>query len=232
MLLELAVFNGESCRVAAECGVQRIELCENYTEGGLTPPAELFSFAKSVYGGDIFVMLRPRPGDFVYSHFEEEVILAEAVRFAALGAAGFVAGFLTSAGEINFRQTARLVRACAPLPVTFHRAFDRAAQWKESVDALIEAGCRRVLTSGGLTSAMDGRYQLAEMKEYAAGRIIVMPGGGIRSDNLPEIMTACRPQEVHTAAISALSAAKQDYSADQEEVKRLMAIISDSAMDV
>jgi copper homeostasis protein len=231
MLLELAVFNEDSCRVAATCGVQRIELCENYPEGGLTPSADLFTSARSHYDGKIFVMLRPRPGDFVYTHFEEEVILAEADRFARLGADGFVSGFLTASGEINYRQTSRLVRTCAPLPVTFHRAFDVVQGWREAIDGLVEAGCKRILTSGGQPAAMEGRFRLAEMMDYASGRIIILPGGGVRSSNLREIMKTCGPAEIHSAAISVEAAESRVYVARQEEVENLLRIAG-SAMDV
>jgi len=231
MLLELAVFNEDSCRVAARCGVERIELCENYPEGGLTPSTELFEAAKSIYKGKIFIMLRPRPGDFVYSHFEEEVILAEAARFARSGADGFVAGFLTASGEINYRQTERLAKACAPLPLTFHRAFDQVADWRAAIDGLIHAGCKRILTSGGKNAAMDGRYRLAEMMDYASGSILILPGGGIRSSNLPEIISICNPEEVHSAAIPEKANGSLSYVAQSEEVEELLRIVG-SAMDI
>lgn len=231
MQLELAVFNEESCRVAAACGVLRIELCENYPAGGLTPSSELFEQAKSIYKGKIFVMLRPRPGDFIYTHFEEEVMLAEATRFAEAGADGFVAGFLTASGEINYRQTERLAKACAPLPLTFHRAFDQVADWREAMDGLIHAGCKRILTSGGKNSAMDGRYRLNEMMDYASGRILILPGGGIRSSNLPEIIKTCKPAEVHSAAITEKASEGHSYIAQSEEVEELLRILG-SAMDI
>lgn len=222
MILELAVFHPDSIQVAIAAGINRIELCDDYSAGGLTPSAENFQNARRKYKGQIFTMVRPRTGDFIYSDEEFEIMLRQVDAFAKAGTDGIVSGFLLPDGGIHEEQLSRFVEACHPLPFTFHRAFDRAADWKSNLDSLIRCGCSRVLSSGGTRTAAEGKQQLKEMTAYAAGKLIVLPGGGIRSDNIAELIFFLKPAELHTAAIHPDSIRTGEYIADIHEVGRLL----------
>lgn len=226
MLLELAAFNLDSCRIATNVGVDRLELCENYTNGGITPTLDYFKEARRLFPADIFVMIRPREGNYVFSDEEFEEMLISLEQFKKAGANGFVSGFFTDNEIINISQLLRFVEICYPLPVTFHRSFDLLIDWKSGLDQLIECGCKRLLTSGDGKTAFEGRSRLKEMKEYVKERLIILPGGGIRSSNLQEIINTCHPREVHSAALAADASITGNYTADKNELEELRKILS------
>lgn len=199
--LELAVFHPASTAIAEATGVQRIELCENYAAGGLTPSIDLLHTTRKGYRGLVFVMIRPRPGDFVYTDSEFAEMLQQVETFRSEGVDGFVTGMLDKVNTIDSKKLEAFMKACGPVPVTFHRAFDQVEDWRNGLDVLIAAGCSRVLTSGGAPSAIEGLNRLREMIEYGAGRITILPGGGIRSSNVLTIIKRIYPKELHTAAI-------------------------------
>jgi copper homeostasis protein len=144
-------------------------------------------------------MLRPRAGDFVYTRDELDAMERELAWIRASGARGVVLGALTSGGAIDVASTTRLVAGARPLAVTFHRAFDETRDLGLALDTLIELGIERVLTSGGAASAWEGRETLRALVRRAAGRIVVMPGGGVRSPNAAQILDDTGAIELHSS---------------------------------
>lgn len=217
-LLELAVFRAESVIVAADAGVQRIEACEDYAAGGVTPSLEFFKAARKAFPGDIFVMIRPRAGVFVYAESEFLDMLQAVQVLSAEGADGFVAGFLQASGEIHTAQLQRFADACAGKPFTFHRAFDLVRDWRQSMDVLMQHGCSRVLSSGGQITAVHGRYRLKEMQEYAGDKMTILPGGGIRAAAAAQLLDTFPFRELHSAAV----VHPERAIADADEVRALL----------
>lgn len=167
MTTELCAYTRAACDVARRCGVTRIELCAAPLEGGTTPSAALLRYARSLDGLRLSVMIRPRGGDFLYTDDEVDLMASE-IRFAReCGADGVVLGLLTPDGEVDEERTARLVREAGPLEVTFHRAFDMVRDPQRALEALIACGCRRVLTSGGRNTALEGIAQLRALVAQA-----------------------------------------------------------------
>jgi copper homeostasis protein len=197
VIIEVAVESAEAAVAAADAGGQRIELCANLTEGGTTPSAGTIAATLSRVRVPVFVMVRPRGGDFLYSDIELDVMLRDIEAARAAGAHGIVTGALTADGSVDVARTRQLVEAARPLPVTFHRAFDLAADLGRALDMLVECGVERVLTSGGTARAGDAIPMLADLVRRARGRITVMPGGGINAANVAEIIRATGAHEIH-----------------------------------
>ncbi|WP_234567192.1 copper homeostasis protein CutC [Rhodohalobacter sp. 614A] len=199
ILLESPVFNIEAALKAYKYGVDRLELCSSYPEGGLTPGAGLFTFLKSKIDIPIFVMIRPRGGNFVYSAEEVEVMKEEIRIFSSLGADGFVFGILDKNGSVQKNPCKELVDLAGEKPCTFHRAFDASADFKKSLDDVIDCGFKRILTSGGKNNVSEGLPVLLELLKKAKDQIIIMPGGGM----MPELMEPMREtaylKEVHAS---------------------------------
>ena len=220
MLLELAVFHPDSVYMAARCGVDRLELCRDYSAGGLSPEMEFFSLARKRFSGGIFVMIRPRPGNFVYNREELLWMQAAMRRYHSAGADGFVLGCLrektVDAGALDL-----LVDTAGKTPVTFHRAIDEVEDFQRGIQTLIKSGCRRVLSSGKAATAQKGSEALKEMTEKFGQQIGFLAGGGIRSSNIGIFKQIKGLGEVHTAAISG-----SGEVADETEILRLMAEIS------
>lgn len=187
---ELCAFSPEACRTAARAGVTRAELCASPYEGGTTPSAAAIRLARRVPNLRLSVMIRPRGGDFLYTDEEFRQMLEE-VRFAReCGADCVVAGLLTPDGRVDEERTARLVAEAGGMEVTFHRAFDMTRDCTEALEALVRAGCRRVLTSGGRNTAPEGLETIRTLVAAAAGRIEVMAGSGVRPANVLKIAAA------------------------------------------
>ena len=186
---ELCAYSVEACRIAAACGVLRAELCASPWEGGTTPSAAAIELAREVGGLRLHVMIRPRGGDFLYSEEEFRQMLRE-VRFARrCGADGVVAGVLTAGGDVDVVRTRRLVEEAEGMDVTFHRAFDMTRDILRALDDIAEAGCSRILTSGGCNTAAEGAAMLRELVLRAGGRLTIMAGSGIRPGNVAEIVS-------------------------------------------
>ncbi len=225
MLLELATFNIESVHIAVSSGVNRLELCEDYSSGGITPSLNFFSEARKLFHKDIFVMIRPRPGSFVYSDDEFEKMLQSVETFKTLGADGFVSGFMTEDQTINENQLEIFTTECQPLPFTFHRAFDQVRDWKLGLDILLKYGCARVLTSGDGKTAEVGKGRLKDMMDYVKGELIILPGGGIRSNNLESILDGCQPEEIHTAGITQENLLNGKFVANENELIKMLVMM-------
>jgi copper homeostasis protein len=176
-------------------------LCVNLDEGGTTPAPDLISAVAACVKHPIFVLVRPRPGDFVYSVNEIETILADIGAARDLGAAGVVTGALTPEGRIAVAETRAFVQAADGLPVTFHRAFDAAFDRWRGLEELIDIGVTRILTSGGKPAALEGADEIAELVDRARGRIVITAGGGIRASNVLEIIERTGVSEVHSRFI-------------------------------
>ena len=187
---ELCAYGIDACRAAARAGLTRVELCASPYEGGTTPSAAAIRQARRIGGVRLSVMIRPRGGDFLYTD-EEFAQMLDDVRFArAEGADCVVAGLLTADGQIDEARTAALVVEADSMEVTFHRAFDMVRDQREALEALVRAGCRRVLTSGGRNTAEEGLERLRELVRQADGRIGIMAGSGVRPSNAARIAAA------------------------------------------
>ena len=200
--LEICVESLESALAAERGGAQRIELCSALSEGGLTPSAGLIA-ACSQLAVQCYVMIRPRGGDFLYSNLEFELMKDEIRRAKDLGADGVVFGILTADGQVDVARTRELVALTAPLSVTFHRAFDMTPDLDAALEAVIATGAVRILTSGGAPSVPEGIDAIARVVERAAGRIRIMPGGGVKPSNVAEIARATGAIEFHSSARAA-----------------------------
>ncbi|XP_078499669.1 copper homeostasis protein cutC homolog isoform X2 [Lissotriton helveticus] len=200
-LMEVCVDSVESAVNAERGGAGRIELCSNLLEGGTTPSFGVLQVIKQYVQIPVFVMIRPRGGDFLYSDREVEVMKVE-IRLAKIhGADGLVFGALTEDGRVDAELCMELL-ASRPLPVTFHRAFDMVHDPMVALETLISLGFERVLTSGCDSSALEGLPVIKRLVEQAKGRIIVMPGGGINERNLQRILEGSGVQEFHCSARS------------------------------
>ncbi|XP_021254761.1 copper homeostasis protein cutC homolog isoform X1 [Numida meleagris] len=202
-LMEVCVDSVESAVNAERGGAGRIELCAGLVEGGTTPSMGLLQVVKQCVRVPVFVMIRPRGGDFLYSDREVEVMKAD-IRLAKLhGADGLVFGALTEDGRIDTELCTALLAVCRPLPVTFHRAFDMVHDPQVALETLISLGFERVLTSGCDSSALEGLSLIKKLAEQAKGRIVVVPGGGITERNLQRILEGSSASEFHCSARSA-----------------------------
>jgi copper homeostasis protein len=198
MLVEVAVESIDAARAAAAGGADRIELVTDLSIGGVTPSEELTRNVRDDVDVTVFVMVRPRGGDFVYSAREIADMCATIETMRALGVHGIVAGPLTDANEIHEPAARALLTAAAGLPFTFHRAFDRVADQSRALEQLVDLGVSRVLTSGGAPTALAGADRLRALVEQAQDRIAILAGGGIRESNVRELATRARLREVHT----------------------------------
>ena len=199
-ILEICLDSVESCVAAERGGAQRVELCANLAEDGTTPSAGMVATVRDRVTMGIFVMIRPRGGDFCYSDTEYEVMKSDVVFAKQLGADGVVFGLLNRDGQIDLERTCELTRLARPMGVTFHRAFDMTADPFRSLDALIDSGVERVLTSGHARSAAEGIGIIQRLVKQGSGRIQVMAGVGITADNARDIRDKTGVQEIHVGS--------------------------------
>jgi copper homeostasis protein len=204
MDLEICADSVDSAVAAEFGGAQRIELCSALMEGGLTPSLGLIRAVRSRIGIGIHVMIRPRGGDFLYSGDELAVMKEDIALAAQCGVEGVVFGLLTADGNVDVEQTCELVEAARPMEVTFHRAIDMARDINAAVEDVIRTGADRVLTSGGEHTAMLGRDRIRGLVQATEGRIRLMVGGGVRAENVHEIIQATGAAEFHSAVRSTI----------------------------
>lgn len=197
ILLEACIDSVASAIAAERGGAGRVELCAALNDGGTTPSAGMIAAVVAAIRIPVFVMIRPRGGDFVYSDAELDVIRRDIEHARAAGAHGIVVAALRPNGEIAEGRTRALVQAAGGLPVTFHRAFDLAPRQREALDGIREAGCARVLTSGGAVKAIDGAEMIASLVKQASDTIIVLAGGGVRDHNVAGLIALTGVREVH-----------------------------------
>lgn len=196
MKFELCAASLEAIRLAKELNFDRIELCQNLEQGGITPYYGMIEYAIA-YGIETHVLIRPRPGGFNYSEDEVEVMLREVINCRDMGAKGVVIGALTEAGEIDKEVVAEIIEKAKDMTVTFHRAFDDSFDWKKSMEILIDLNVDRILTSGMARNVEIGMPILEQMIKHADGRIEVMIGGGVNASNINKINKELNPDAIH-----------------------------------
>ena len=195
--LEVSVTTPDEAVRAGAAGADRLELCAALEVGGVTPSAgTLLRSRERLESTPIYVLVRPRTGDFCYSDFEFDTILRDADWFMSNGADGIVCGVLNSRGQIDDVRSLELIHASRGKCV-FHRAFDFMPDQFVALEHLIELGFERVLTSGGETTALTGAARIAELVRRAAGRIEILPGAGINPENVAELIRATGCTQIH-----------------------------------
>lgn len=220
--LEIAVFNINSALHAANAGAHRLELCENPYDGGTTPSYGTLKTVREKVSIPVFPIIRPRGGDFLYTDSEFEVMQKYILLCKELQFEGVVIGLLHADGTIDTVRTKKLVELAYPMEVTFHRAFDRASNPLQALEDVISCGCNRILTSGQVPNAWDGRELIKQLVIQAADRIIIMPGSGVRGSNIKELAAFTGAVELHSSARvlqpSGMSYLQQSM---QEEMKNI-----------
>lgn len=199
-ILEVIAFTIESALIADRSGAHRIELCDNPGDGGTTASHAMIELARKKTSIQLFPIIRPRGGDFLYSD-EEFVIMQKDILWCKQnGCDGVVIGMLKEDGTVDRKRTAKLVELAYPMSVTFHRAFDRVLDPFQSLEDIIEIGCERILTSGKKPTAIEGSFLLKQLVEQSDERIIIMPGSGVRANNILEIAKQTGAREFHSSA--------------------------------
>jgi copper homeostasis protein len=209
MIWEICVDSVAGVRAARLAGADRVELCADLLEGGITPSRGMIRRARTIAGVGLHVMIRPRGGDFLFDDDEFAVMRSDIETAKAEGADGIVIGLLTAAGEVDAARTRELIALARPLSVTFHRAFDMTHEPFRALEILIALGVDRVLTSGQEASVIEGLPLIVELIEHAENRVAVMPGGGITSRNVSRIVAAANPREIHFAALEPIASGMQ-----------------------
>jgi copper homeostasis protein len=234
-IIEIATSDFLTTKSAVEGGADRIELCANLAEGGVTPSYGHIRKCRETFALPIYPIIRPRGGDFLFNGEEFEIMMYDAKFCKQLGCDGVVIGLLNSNGSIDIKRTSLLVETVYPLGVTFHRAFDRCRDPFEAMEQLIEIGCERILTSGQKPNANDGTELIAQLNSKANGRIIIMPGSGVRKENVKLLAKQTGCLEFHSSlrerikstmefVHSAFSGSEESYmnnAVDVNEVKAL-----------
>ncbi|MDR1555978.1 MAG: copper homeostasis protein CutC [Tannerellaceae bacterium] len=209
-ILEICANSAQSCVEAEAGGAARVELCAAIPEGGTTPSYGEIRTAQALTSSiDINIIIRPRGGDFLYTGAEVQSMLYDIGMAKELGVHGVVFGCLTKEGDVDVNLLNRLIAAAAPLSVTFHRAFDVCRDPYTALEQLIDCGCDRLLTSGQQPDAVRGIPLIAGLVERAAGRIIIMPGCGVRPENIAQIESRTGAREFHTSARSLVYSAME-----------------------
>ena len=200
--IEIACFNLESALIAQKVGADRVELCADMSVGGTTPTIEIIQQAREHLTINLYVMIRPRGGNFVYSDSEFEKMKFEIETIKKLGINGFVFGILKEDRTINIEQNKALIDIAKPFPCTFHRAFDEVLDYEQALENLISCGFSTILTSGTFPNVMEGKYVLKQLVIQANNRIEIMPGGGLRSTNISELNEMVKANWYHSSAIT------------------------------
>ncbi|OAP61546.1 hypothetical protein AYL99_03749 [Fonsecaea erecta] len=218
-LLEIACFNVDSALAAGQAGADRVELCDRADVGGITPPSSWIADLREKIEIPIHAMVRPRGGDFVYSPDEFQEMKDTITGLKAI-ADGFVFGILKPDRTVDAARTSELVELAAPLPCTFHRAFDETTDLPRALEDVVGCGIRTILTSGGVSNAFQNCDVLALLVKQAGGRVVVMPGGGVRSTNIEELKRRTNALVFHSSALVA-----EQKVADVAEIRQMKVIL-------
>lgn len=199
--LEIACFNLESAIAAQQNGADRVELCADIRSGGTTPDFEVVKAARAALTIDLYVMIRPRGGDFVYVEAEFQQMKKAIESFKKIKVDGFVFGILKEDGSVNIEQNSALVALAQPYSCTFHRAFDVVKNRDKALEAIIACGFTTILTSGQQKDVVEGIDFLSQLVQKANARIVIMPGGGLRSTNILLLKEKTGANFYHSSAI-------------------------------
>ncbi|WP_046656512.1 copper homeostasis protein CutC [Lysobacter capsici] len=199
-MLEISANSLGSALAAQAGGADRVELCENLGEGGTTPSYGSIAVARDRLRIALYVLIRPRAGDFLFDESECAVMRADIENCVRLGCDGVVIGALDARGDIDIALCRELIAAAGPLGVTFHRAFDAARDQSTALEAAIGLGCERILTSGGANDAWSGADRIAALSEQAGGRIALMAGAGVTAQNIVALAQRAKVHELHASA--------------------------------
>ena len=221
MLLEICAFNIQSCFIAEKAGAGRIELCAGAVYGGITPGFGTLKYAIEKISIPMWPMIRPRGGNFIYDVHELAIMKKDILVCRELGYHGIVTGIQLPDGRIDTVQLKRIVEWAHPMQVACHKVFDGTPDAFAALEDVISAGCVRILTSGLQKTALEGAPVLARLVTQAAGRITIMPGGGVRPANIAQLIKETGATEYHSSAV--ISRAANDDTADGEEIKKLVA---------
>lgn len=238
MKLEIIGFNIESCIAAQEGGAHRIELCAGPGEGGTTPSYAFIKAAREKLHIDLYVMIRPRGGDFLYTDDEFEIMKNDIAVCKRLSCDGIVTGILTPDGRVDAERNKELVDLAYPLKATFHRAFDRVSNPAEALEDVIATGFERILTSGLRPRAIEGMKMIAQLVQQAGERIIIMPGSGVNSENIITIAKETGVKELHSSAgillkskmkyqNAEMNESLDHFSANKEEVTKMIQLLKE-----
>ncbi len=198
-IIEIATSDFATTKSAVDGGADRIELCANLAEGGTTPSYGTLKQCREAFSVSLYPIIRPRGGDFLYTKDEFEIMLQDVKLCKQLGCDGIVIGLLNMDGTIDMVRIAVLVEAAYPMGITFHRAFDRCKDPFVAMEQLIEIGCERILTSGQEPSVVDGVKLVTELNKKADDRIIIMPGSGVRKENIKMLAERTGCMEFHSS---------------------------------
>lgn len=226
MKLEICANSYQSAKNAQDAGAQRIELCQELSVGGITPSYGLLKQVRDNLEISVFVLIRPRGGDFVYSDVEFEIMKHDIQLCKDLECDGIVSGILNPDKTIDLKRTKELLELSKPLPFTFHRAFDEVINPKEALEQLINLGIERVLTSGQQTTAEPGLALLNELNIMSNGRIIILASSGITSENALKFKQIGL-KEIHASASSLLEENNSLFSmpltySDPQKIKAIL----------
>ena len=240
--LEIAANSLDSALAAQAGGADRIELCAALEVGGLTPSPALVLQVRERLQIPVYVLIRPRAGDFAYSPSEHATMLGDIAWCRAAGCDGVVTGALTPDGDVDTARCGELVAAAQGMGVTFHRAIDVCRDPAQALEAIIALGCERVLSSGGAATAPEGVARLRALVEQAGDRIVLMPGAGIDESNIAQLLRLTGAREFHASAKRVLASAMRHSSAaslgmaagelrsDEDQVRRLVAALRHDAV--
>jgi copper homeostasis protein len=220
-LLEISVETLESALAAERGGADRIELCGDLSLGGVTPGVDLVSAVHAQVRIPIFVMIRPRAGDFVYSTAEFAEMKRSTISAKESGMDGVVLGVLTKDHRVDVKRTRELLELAKPLPVTYHRAFDDVHDLHRALEDVIKTGAQRILTSGGAKGAQEGAAVLAELIVAAGERIVIVPGAGISALNIEQVARRTKAREFHSGLSAVLPHGSKDYRKFEDEARKL-----------
>ncbi len=234
--LEVIAFDLTSCTIAEKNGADRIELCANPHEGGTTPSIGMIETARKITSIQLFPIIRPRGGDFLYTDHEFQSMIRDIKACKELGCDGVVIGMLQSNGSIDMKRTAELIHHAKGMQITFHRAFDRVQNPIVALSQLIELGCDRVLTSGLHPTAPEGSDVLRELVSFSSNRIKIMVGSGVKSENIESLALKTQAPAYHASARKSISSSMtfenqlmneqlQQITIDGNEVSALRKII-------
>jgi Uncharacterized protein involved in copper resistance len=233
-LLEVAANSVASALAAQAGGAGRVELCAGLELGGLTPSHATIAMARERLHIPLYVLIRPRAGNFLYDDDECEAMRRDIETCVALGCDGVVLGVLDADGEVDMERCYGLIAVAGHVGITFHRAFDLVRDPHRALDDVIALGCERVLTSGGQASAPEGAAQIRGLIAQAAGRIGIMPGAGVTADNLAALAAATGAHEFHASAKRQLASGMRhrpplladmqggELRSDEEQVRALV----------